>query len=111
MLERWNVSSAPKRADGQSQDVTRLSAPVQLTRVSTDAVGNATWKDVPIPLLKPGTYTLVAQNGDRATADLVVVALTPVVQLSPWSGPPGATVVSSDGVRASRRTRCASLRR
>src|SRR5262249_43630718 len=60
--------------------------------VQTNSVGNAAWKDVPIPLLKPGTYTVVAQAGDRATADLVVVALAPVVQLSPWSGPPGATV-------------------
>jgi hypothetical protein len=87
-----SLEPAPKRADGTSQDVGKLSAPVTLSRVSTDAIGNAAWKDVPIPLLKAGSYTMVAQNGDRATADLVVVALTPVVQLSPWSGPPGATV-------------------
>jgi hypothetical protein len=87
-----SLEPAAMRADGGSQDTTKLSAPVALIHFQTDSVGNVGWKDVPVPLLKPGTYTVVAQAGDRATADLVVVALTPAVQLSPWSGPPGATL-------------------
>jgi hypothetical protein len=99
-----SLEPAPKRADGSAQEISKLSPPVSLTQAPTDAVGNATWKDVPIPLLKPGSYTLVAQNGDRATADFVVVPLSPVVQLSPWSGPPGASVaLNARGFAANER--------
>jgi hypothetical protein len=80
---------------GESQDPTRLSKSVTLLTISTDAVGNAVWTETNLPLLKPGAYTVVARgvtSGKKLTSDLIVQALTPVVELSPWSGPPGTRV-------------------
>jgi len=87
-----SIEPATQTASGGSQDPTKLSPPVSLLHVSTDRVGNATWIDLRLPLLKPGTYTVVAKAGDQATANVVVLALTPTIELSPWSGPPGSAV-------------------
>lgn len=95
--ERVQVTLEPAThlPTGESQDPTRLSKPVTLLTLPTDAVGNAVWTETDLPLLKPGAYTVVARgviSGKKLTADLIVKALTPVVELSPWSGPPGTRV-------------------
>src|SRR5579884_4078770 len=95
--ERVQVTLEPAThlPTGQSQDPTRLSKPVTLLTMPTDAVGNAAWTETNLPLLKPGAYTVVARgvtSGKKLTSDLIVKALTPVVELSPWSGPPGTRV-------------------
>jgi len=90
-----SLAPAAQRPDGTSQDPTKLSKPTPLTTVQTDDVGNATWSQVSIPTVVPGAYNLVAKgtkSGQSMAIDIVVNALTPVVQLSPWSGPPGSKV-------------------
>ena len=95
--ERVQLSLAPatRLPSGQSQDLTKLSQPTALVTVPTDQVGNAAWAEVQLPLLKPGTYEVTALGASsriKATADLSAVPLSPVVQLSPWAGPPGTAV-------------------
>jgi hypothetical protein len=90
-----DVSMVPARLlpNGGSQDPTQLSPGQSLTTVKADAVGNTTWIQVPVPLLKPGTYDLTlagASGSPKVLAAIVVQPFTPVAQLSPWSGPPGS---------------------
>jgi hypothetical protein len=95
--ERVQVTLEPAAhlSNGQSQDPSKLSKAVTLMTIPTDAVGNAVWSETVLPLLRPGGYTVVARgltSGKKLTSDLIVEALTPVVELSPWSGPPGTKV-------------------
>jgi hypothetical protein len=87
-----SLEPAAKTADGNAQDRSKLSPATTLTHLTTDRVGNTSWANVPIPMVRPGTYSVVAEAGDRATADVVIVPLSPVAELSPWSGPAGASV-------------------
>jgi hypothetical protein len=91
-MAKLTIEPAKQTANGASQDPASLSPPAQLAAIPTDAVGNVAWTDQRLPLVKPGTYQIVAKAGDTATANLVVLALSPTIQLSPWSGPPGSTV-------------------
>jgi hypothetical protein len=84
-----SLEPAPTTPTGAAQDQSKLTPPTTLQQVATDRVGNGSWTNIKLPLVKPGTYTLAATAGDRSTANLVVLALTPTIELSPWSGPPG----------------------
>jgi len=90
-----SLEPADQQPNGQSQDPTKLSKATKLTTVKTDDVGNASWTQVNVPTVVPGAYNLVAtgaKSGQSLKINIVVEALTPVVQLSPWSGPPGSKV-------------------
>lgn len=81
--------------NGASQDPTTLSKPAKLVSLRADDVGNTTWAETRFPLLRPGSYTLVARgasSGKKLTENIVVTAFTPTVQLSPWAGPPGTRI-------------------
>jgi hypothetical protein len=89
------LEPADHQPNGQSQDPTKLTKSTKLTTVKTDDVGNARWTQVDVPTVVPGAYNLVAtgtKSGQSLKINIVVEALTPVVQLSPWSGPPGSKV-------------------
>ncbi|MGH2460279.1 MAG: hypothetical protein ACRDIY_15590 [Chloroflexota bacterium] len=90
-----SLEPAPRGPNGASQDPTKLSKPTALVSLRADPVGNTTWSETRFPLLRPGAYTLVARGGSsskRLTANVVVTAFTPNVQLSPWAGPPGTRI-------------------
>ena len=90
-----SLQPATSLANGQSQDPSKLSPAAALASIPTDRVGNAVWTEVKLPLIKPGGYELVARganSGKKLTLVITVQPLTPVVQLSPWSGPPGGPV-------------------
>lgn len=90
-----SLEPADHQANGQSQDPSKLSKATRIATVRTDDVGNASWTQVNVPVVVPGSYNLVAtgsKSGQNLKINIVVEALTPVVQLSPWSGPPGSKV-------------------
>lgn len=90
-----SLEPAPRGPNGESQDPTKLSKPTPLTSLRADLVGNTTWSEVGFPLLRPGSYTLVARgksSGKKLIENIVVTAFTPTVQLSPWAGPPGTRI-------------------
>ncbi|HLH72820.1 MAG TPA: hypothetical protein VKX96_06015 [Chloroflexota bacterium] len=90
-----SIEPATILPNGQSQDPTKLSPATLLASVPTNRVGNSIWTEVKLPLLKPGGYNLVTKGistGKKLTWEITVQPLTPVVELSPWSGPPGSKV-------------------
>lgn len=95
--ESIEVSLEPgtRRADGQPQDPSQVTKATRLTSLPADPVGNSQWAEVRVPALAPGSYSLVARgarSGQQIAVNVVVEPLTPVIQLSPWSGPPGTSV-------------------
>ena len=95
--EQVEISLKPATSlpDGQTQDSSKLSPATALASIPTDRVGNAVWTKVKLPLAKPGGYELVAHgasSGKQVTWVITVQPLTPFVELSPWSGPPGGKV-------------------
>ncbi|HEX5417597.1 MAG TPA: hypothetical protein VFZ25_18215 [Chloroflexota bacterium] len=89
------LEPADHQPNGQSQNPGKLSKTTSVTTVKADDVGNASWTQVEIPEVLPGAYNLVAtgaKSGQNLKINIVVEALTPVVTLSPWSGPPGSKV-------------------
>jgi hypothetical protein len=70
-------------------------APIQLTSFDTDQAGNGQWLQVKLPRTSAGSYTLVLRGkADEAELrrDMHVTPLKPVIELSPWAGPPGLPV-------------------
>jgi hypothetical protein len=66
-----------------------------LTEVPTDQAGNSEWAQVKLPLMPPGTYSLVLRgvaSGLELHRDITLDPLQPTVDLSPWAGPPGMPV-------------------
>jgi len=66
-----------------------------LQTAQADPAGNLTWMEVPLPMVKPGAYCLLLEgrdSHDRITRTLTVEPLHPLLELSPWSGPPGTKV-------------------
>lgn len=90
-----SLEPGKRGADGQPQDPAQVSKATKLTSISADSVGNSTWTEVKVPALHPGAYSLVARgakSGQQIAVNVVVEPLTPVIQLSPWSGPPGTSI-------------------
>jgi hypothetical protein len=70
-------------------------ASVRLASLTTDQAGNAQWLQVKLPRLSAGTYEMVLRGDANAVElrrELRVTLLKPVVELSPWAGPPGVSV-------------------
>jgi hypothetical protein len=86
-MDQVQVSLEP--ASGTDGDV------VSLGSLALDQAGNAAWTQVKLPRLAAGTYTMVL-HGQASAAELRrefhVTPLEPIVELSPWAGPPGAPV-------------------
>lgn len=64
-----------------------------IATVRADRAGNTAWSEVSTPITKPGEYelTFVGQGEtDRFVQRITVSPLTPELELSPWSGPPGS---------------------
>ena len=64
-----------------------------IATVRADRAGNTAWTEVTIPTVKPGEYDLTFEGRDgmdRYVQSISVAALTPTLELSPWSGPPGS---------------------
>ncbi|MBI4491472.1 MAG: hypothetical protein HY690_01610 [Chloroflexi bacterium] len=60
--------------------------------LSADRAGNTVWTETPLPSVQAGAYQLVligAQSGVRLDRTVQVEPLKPVLELSPWYGPPG----------------------
>jgi hypothetical protein len=70
-------------------------APVKLATLTTDQAGNAVWTQLKLPRVAAGSYTMVL-HGQASAADLRrdvhVAPLKPIIDLSPWAGPPGVPV-------------------
>jgi len=68
---------------------------IDLARFTTDQAGNGAWLQVKLPRASAGTYSLVL-HGQASSAELTremhITPLKPVVELSPWAGPPGLPV-------------------
>jgi hypothetical protein len=81
--------------------------PVALLTLTTDQAGNAAWAQLKLPRLSAGTYSIVLRGqADQAELrrDLHVTPLKPIVELSPWAGPPGIPVqLNAKGFAASER--------
>jgi hypothetical protein len=70
-------------------------AAVQLVVLTTDQAGNAQWSQLKLPRLASGTYMIVLKgsaNGAELRREMRVTPLKPVIELSPWAGPPGVPV-------------------
>jgi hypothetical protein len=95
--EGLRVSLAP-REDSASTPPGRpatKAGSMEMAVLPTDRVGNTTWSEVKLPLVKPGSYSLVVRggsSGQELRKDLTVTAYQPSVELSPWAGPPGTKV-------------------
>jgi hypothetical protein len=83
-MDRVAISLAPTSGD-----------PISLVTFDTDQAGNGVWLQAKVPRAPAGTYTLVLR-GQSDTSELRreihVTPLKPVVELSPWAGPPGLPV-------------------
>ena len=69
--------------------------PVQLVTLTTDQAGNAAWAQLKLPRLAAGAYTMVLHgqaNAAELQRDVHVTPLKPIIELSPWAGPPGVPV-------------------
>lgn len=80
-------------AEGQDLRPDESAAPV-LT-VPTDRAGNTAWTEMQVPLVKAGNYSLMFRGqsgGEALSRNIVISALVPYVELSPWSGPPGSHI-------------------
>ena len=68
---------------------------VKLVTLPTDQAGNAVWTQLKLPRVTAGSYTMVLR-GQASLADLRrdvhVAPLKPIIELSPWAGPPGVPV-------------------
>ena len=68
---------------------------VDLVTLPTDQAGNAVWTQLKLPRVAAGSYTMVL-HGQASAADLRrevhVTPLKPIIELSPWAGPPGVPV-------------------
>jgi hypothetical protein len=86
-MDQVQVSLEP--ASGGSGDA------VSLVSLAMDQAGNTAWAQVKLPRLAAGTYTMMLR-GRASTAELRrefhVTLLKPVIELSPWAGPPGVPV-------------------
>jgi hypothetical protein len=86
-MDRVDVTLEP----AAGSNATRVS----LVTLTTDQAGNADWSQLKLPRLSAGTYTMVVQGeADAAEVrrDLNVTPLKPLLELSPWAGPAGASV-------------------
>jgi hypothetical protein len=78
-----------------SLDAGANGSPVQLVNLTTDQAGNAVWTQVKLPRVAAGTYAMVLKgqaNSAELRRDIHVTPLKPIVELSPWAGPPGVSV-------------------
>ncbi len=74
------------------------SEPVDLVALPTDRAGNTQWSEVEMPLISYGPYTLVVRgetSGLETRRDVRLKSFSPVVELSPWAGPPGTKIESN----------------
>jgi hypothetical protein len=70
-------------------------ASVQIATLTTDQAGNAQWAQSKLPALASGTYTMVlkgAANGAELRREMHVTSLKPIIEPSPWAGPPGVPI-------------------
>src|SRR5207248_8397572 len=70
-------------------------APIALVTFDTDQAGNGMWAQVKLPRTPSGTYSIVLRgraNPTELRREVHVTSLKPVVELSPWAGPPGLPV-------------------
>jgi hypothetical protein len=70
-------------------------AAVPLVTLTTDQAGNAPWTQRKLPPLLAGTYMIELKSAASAAGlrrEMHVTPLKPVIELSPWAGPPGVPV-------------------
>lgn len=70
-------------------------AAVALLTMTTDQAGNAVWAQAKLPRLAAGTYSMVLRgqaNSAELRREIHITPLKPIVELSPWAGPPGVPV-------------------
>jgi hypothetical protein len=68
---------------------------VQLTSFDTDQAGNGQWLQTKLPRTQAGTFNLVLRgvaDTSELRREVHITPLKPVVELSPWAGPPGLPV-------------------
>ena len=88
------VSLQPEKATTPGTPVP-APAPAAMGSLPTDPAGNSVWTKLRIPTRVAGKYTIVARGSQsglvvRKAVDLQ--AYVPLLDLSPWSGPPGVPV-------------------
>lgn len=69
--------------------------PTTFGTLATDPAGNSTWTQLKIPVKAAGKYSIVARgvkSGLQVRKDVDLQPYSPLLDLSPWSGPPGVTV-------------------
>jgi len=70
-------------------------APTMLGTLATDPAGNSVWTQLKIPTRVAGKYAVVARGSQSGLVVRQTVNLQPYVpllDLSPWSGPPGVPI-------------------
>ena len=69
-----------------------------LATMTADPAGNTDWSDLQLPVLDPGRYALLLRGDDSQVEVLRVIEIQPLIpllQLNPWSGPPGSSITLS----------------
>jgi hypothetical protein len=85
-MDQVQVSLEPVAGGGGS---------VKLVTLTTDQAGNAQWAQLKLPRMASGAYTMVLHgegNAAELRREMHVTPLKPIVELSPWAGPPGVPV-------------------
>lgn len=85
----------PAGSQGASPERAAPAGPVELAALPTDRVGNSEWFQLKLPIIRPGAYTLVVRGesgGQELRRDVTVKPFEPVIELSPWAGPPGTKI-------------------
>jgi len=92
---RLSLETRAEPAAGSAGTPTPPHEPVALGELPTDAVGNTAWSTVRMPVVPAGAYTLVVRGdpgGQELRRDVTVKPFAPVLELSPWAGPPGGRI-------------------
>ncbi|HEX5415647.1 MAG TPA: hypothetical protein VFZ25_08265 [Chloroflexota bacterium] len=91
--ERVSVTIEP--AKPPSGTPTPTGPPTVFGTLTTDPSGNSVWTQLKIPVKTAGKYSIVArglQSGLQAHKDVDLQPYSPLLDLSPWSGPPGVAI-------------------
>lgn len=78
---------------GQDRPAELGEAP--LASLVADAAGNTEWTEIQLPMVNTGVYALIVRGKGGDVEVLRVIEVQPLLvllELSPWSGPPGSMV-------------------
>jgi len=79
----------------QGQSIPDRPSTRPLLTIKADKAGNLMWTEVQVPLMKPGATAMIVRgkaSGLQIGQTVTVEAMHPLLELSPWSGPPGAEI-------------------